>query len=311
MSKRKETFKETPDMVTCSVCGLKSHNISTHIKRIHKITTKEYIQSYNTPVCSESYSDTISSYTSGENNPGYQHGGRLSSLSDNFIHSDIVDKQAIIDKISKSNKENGNNSTTLEYWIKQGFTLEEAKEKLAERQSTFSLEKCIEKHGEEKGKEIWANRQQKWQKTLNDKSPEEIERINRAKMLNGLGYSKISQEIFWKIYEKISSHFDDVYFATLGKNNEKLEYGVASKEYFYISKAGPKFFFDFFIKSKNLIIEFDGDYWHGEARGNQERDKNRDEILKQEGFIVLHISERDYKSNPTHTLNKCLEFISG
>jgi len=27
---------------------------------------------------------------------------------------------------------------------------------------------------------------------------------------------------------------------------------------------GSKFFLDFYIKDNNKVIEFDGDYWHGE-----------------------------------------------
>lgn len=310
-NKRKEKFQEEPDMVVCEICGLKSHNISTHIKRIHKIDTEEYIKTYNKPVCSETYSNKISTFTSGEDNPGYQHGGKFSALSDKFIHTSTTNKQEVLEKISKSNRENGNNNTTTEFWIKQGFTPEEAKLKIAERQSTFSLEKCIAKHGEEKGRDIWNKRQEKWQNNLNSKPPEEIERITRAKMMNGLGYSKMSQELFWRVYELVREQYEDIYFATLGENNEKLDHGVSSKEYFYISPSGKKFFFDFLLKSKKLIIEFDGDYWHGEARGNQQRDKDRDQVLIQDGYKILHISERDYKKDPNRIISACLEFING
>ncbi len=60
-----------------------------------------------------------------------------------------------------------------EYWISNGYTEDEAILKVSEIQTTFSLEKCIDNHGVEKGTEIWQNRQDKWQKTLNDKSEEE------------------------------------------------------------------------------------------------------------------------------------------
>ncbi len=71
--------------------------------------------------------------------------------------------------------------TKIEYWLEKGYTEEEAKKKISERQSTFSKEKCIKKYGEEEGTKRWKERQDKWQKTLNNKSPEEIEEINKKK----------------------------------------------------------------------------------------------------------------------------------
>jgi hypothetical protein len=74
-----------------------------------------------------------------------------------------------------------NSIRCLEYWIDKGYNEEEAKNKVKESQSTFSLEKCIEKYGIIEGLEVWENRQEKWQTTLNSKTVEEIERINKNK----------------------------------------------------------------------------------------------------------------------------------
>lgn len=72
-------------------------------------------------------------------------------------------------------------TTNIEYWIKKGYTKEESKELLKDRQSTFSLEKCIQNHGEEQGIKVFNKRQDKWQNTLNSKSQEEIDYINSKK----------------------------------------------------------------------------------------------------------------------------------
>jgi hypothetical protein len=69
----------------------------------------------------------------------------------------------------------------VEFWLAKGQTLEEARESLAQHQTMFSKEKCIEKYGEEQGLLIWAERQQKWQETLNNKSDEEKKIINSKK----------------------------------------------------------------------------------------------------------------------------------
>lgn len=98
----------------------------------------------------------------------------------------------MLSNLAKEKAENHNNPLTIDYYTSRGFTEKEAKAKLKERQSTFSLEKCIERYGEEKGRKVFEARQEKWQNTLNSKPLEEIERINKAKMCDGRGYSWIS-----------------------------------------------------------------------------------------------------------------------
>jgi len=115
----------------------------------------------------------------GELNPFFNHGGKYSPLSDKFVGNSK--KEDVIKKISKSNKENGNNDCTVLYWTNKGYTKSEAKIKIGKRQSTFSLKKCIKKYGLEKGQEVFNQRQIKWQNTLNSKSIEETQIINRKK----------------------------------------------------------------------------------------------------------------------------------
>lgn len=70
---------------------------------------------------------------------------------------------------------------SIQYYIDQGMSLEDAKLALKERQSTFSLKKCIKKYGHKKGICIFQERQEKWQNTLKSKPKEEIYEINRKK----------------------------------------------------------------------------------------------------------------------------------
>jgi hypothetical protein len=57
-------------------------------------------------------------------------------------------------------------NTNVEYYINLGYDIETAKTMLSERQNTFTLDKCIQKHGEEVGNKIWKERQLNWQKEL-------------------------------------------------------------------------------------------------------------------------------------------------
>jgi hypothetical protein len=56
--------------------------------------------------------------------------------------------------------------TRIEYWLRLGYDLDTAKNLLKDRQRTFSLEKCVKKYGEEKGKQIFLERQTKWINSL-------------------------------------------------------------------------------------------------------------------------------------------------
>ena len=97
---------------------------------------------------------------------------------------------------------------------------------------------------------------------------------------------------------QLNGIFKEVFYAT--NNPEKKE----NNEYMVFDKnTREKFFLDFYIKDNNKVIEFDGDYWHGEKRGNKKREKEREEKLKALGFVnILHIRERDYKADPEKVL---------
>ena len=286
------------DYVECKICGFLGASLAIHLKK-HKINTEEYRSKYSAETACKNYLNKLSVAFSGENNPAWQHGGKLSPYSKNFLHKDRYDPSELAKKAAETSKKNGSNSTNIEYYLKRGYTQDEAEAALKERQTTFTIEKCIKKYGKEEGERIWHERQEKWQNTLNSKSPEEIERINRAKVSFN-GYSKLSQELFKSIHEQLGDV--KVYYATNGGTDK-------NSDYCYISNKKKVFFFDFYVPASNKIIEFDGDYWHGEKRGNQQRDRERDKRLIDDGFIILRIPEKDYNNDKKGTVAKCLNFL--
>lgn len=88
------------------------------------------------------------------------------------IKSFISEKQkhnsSVLSKNKFYNPEKYYDKTTsrIEYWIKKGYSNEDAKKLLSERQSTFSLKKCIEKYGEADGVKKFKDRQNKWISSL-------------------------------------------------------------------------------------------------------------------------------------------------
>lgn len=249
-------------------------------------------------------------------NPYYKHDGSLSPFSKDFNGYKGLFKKEIEKRISKATQfyRNDRQWNQVKFWTNHGYSEEEAKKIISEKQATFSLEKCIEKYGETEGRKKWKYRQIQWQNTLKSKPKEEIERINSLK---GKGhkyvkrsFSKISQNLFWKIYDIIKSDYKEIYFAT---NQTNLNNDFNNHEFEVLSNDElHRYYLDFYVKDNNKVIEFDGDYWHGEKRGNQERDRIREENLKQLGFIdIFHVKERDYNSNPEKVVEECLKFIRG
>lgn len=129
----------------------------------------------------------------------------------------------------------------------------------------------------------------------------EIDGINRydemiiKKIINFPGYSKISQKLFWGVFDG-NKGLGEMYFAEL------------NKEYmFYVHEKWCKVFsVDF--KCGNKIIEFDGDYWHSSDK-QKSIDKMRDSFLRERGYSILRITEMEFNNNNEKTINKCLKFL--
>ena len=81
-------------------------------------------------------------------------------------------------------------------------------------------------------------------------------------------------------------------------------------------------FFDFYIPSINLIIEIDGDYWHGnpdkykdeELKGHQKRARRVDEHKTKwallHGIPILRIWESDIRKRPKSVLEMLKEELN-
>lgn len=216
-----EKFKDAnpDDYVECQICGLRADHLGFH-PTVHGLTCDEYVKQYG-PLVSKTRSLSLS----GDKNPAYGHGGKFSPFSKNFIkYEDLSEderkERCLETKITatKSREDNGNITTRIEYFIKQGMTEDEAKQALSERQSTFNLQKCIEKYGEEAGRIRWQERQDTWQNTLNSKSDEERAEINKRKS------TKFN---FRELWNKDLTDPGWFYIINIGNSNYKI--GVTTK----------------------------------------------------------------------------------
>ena len=157
----------------------------------------------------------------GENNPGYQHGGKFSPFSKKFVgYSHLTEEEKeykvenLFERVSDFKKENPHlENTKIEYYLAQGMSEEEATSALSERQATFTLEKCVEKHGEVEGIRIWLDRQLRWQDALNNLPQEDRFAIIRKKSRGA-----------WKL---LSNYHTVGYVYLMGKG-DNYKFGITS-----------------------------------------------------------------------------------
>lgn len=202
-----------------------------------KLNSKEsFIERFGKEKGIEKWNKKIESFL-GEKNPGWQHNGRLSPWSEN---SKFYNKEAISKSII-TRKENNSYNTTLNFYIKQGYSEEQSKQLLSERQRTFTLEKCIQKYGVEEGTNIWQKRQDKWQKTINNKSDEEKIIINRKKGIDKEGnpHTYYNEKLCTKRPE-LSSIPTELYYVKLTKN-DKVFYKIGISKNGYKKRLGKVF----------------------------------------------------------------------
>ena len=98
----------------------------------------------------------------------------------------------------------------------------------------------------------------------------QTERISKLKE-NGV--SKISQELFWKVYEHLPDKCD-CYFSELNKE--------------ILLREDEKIYFPDFVY-KNKIIEYDGKYWHDE-----EKDVIRNNFYSKLGYKLLIVRSDEF-----------------
>lgn len=313
-------INDNEETITCRLCGEQCKRIyGIHMKNKHKgITTDDYKRMFpGAPITSpldkmstsknsgkhmkdEKYKKMFSKMFSGENNPNHKtktteiERKKRSPFSKEFVkYEDIENVEEHISKFAKEAIKDRIGSTTVEYFINKGYNEEKAQKMLSERQRTFSLEKCIEKFGIEKGKEVWQKRQEKWLKNY-----------------KSVNYSQISQDLFINLYNKLNENNfnEDVYFARL--NPETKEIHNENKNYEYRLKLEDSYILpDFFIPSLKLIIEFDGTYYHRNTPENKTRERQRNKKIRNSGYQVIHIKEIDYVKNKEKTVNSLIKTI--
>ncbi len=173
---------------------------------------------------------------------------------------------------------------TVEYWLKKGLTHEAAKSKVREVQVTNGLKYYIKKYGQ-RGEELFNSRIARW--------------------LNAPGNKQMTANRSKKSFEL---------FTQLGIGH----YGQDEKIVFGKRKNHRV---DFLYEKK--IIEYYGDYWHGNPKFYThdqfirkkkvadvwEHDAQKIKDLEDNGYSVLIVWENDYASDSDAVIKKCKDFV--
>jgi very-short-patch-repair endonuclease/predicted nucleic acid-binding Zn ribbon protein len=275
-------MKGNCDLVKCQVCDqeMSFGRIKRHITAQHKnITVDQYLKKYWSTLplhqpCEVCGDNIVYKYKtcSKECRHKLEHGHKGKSKPKGFMSEEHKLK------LSKSHigKPGGfkNHKHSEEYKIKKSKELMGKQIHLGHKHSEDT--KSIQS---QKRKEWYSNGNEPWTKT-HPHTSETIEKIFKKRKMNKL--------------EKFVSYI-------LDKNNIQYIYQ------FFLSKDGVCKSYDFKIKDTNILLEIDGDYWHGgpsldkhfykldEVRDNDEFKKI---FAESNGFRLIRIWESEIYKDP-------------
>ena len=283
----------------CLECGMKFANniaLGIHISQKH-FTSEEYYIKFLKKTEEEGFCKWCNTPTSFNSiQEGYNKFCYNTSCNINYYNKYENRHESCGDAISKGLIESQNLPNQIGYWTKKGYSEEQAKALVSERQTTNTVEKimkrekCDKDEATEKRKEIT----KKWLASFPKQN-----------------YSNVSQELFWHIHENIKNDYKEIHFATI-LNGDKVSDGT-NNEYRIKTHVTVRAL-DFYVKDVNRVIEFNGSYWHSTASRDVnysvDRDiKRNEEIKKTLNCDLMVVNELDYYDNKSKVIEECINFI--
>lgn len=139
-------------------------------------------------------------------------------------------------------------------------------------------------------------------------------RKNRKKLSGrpNSSLSKTSKKAYWKGYKRPNKETKP----EKGFRDILSEMNVP----FRMQHNVKKFLFDFYLPDHNLLIEVDGDYWHGNPekfpdpssmqRKNRRRDRLKAKIAMEQGYKVIRFWESEINDNPSDVKRQLEEYLN-
>jgi hypothetical protein len=166
----------------------------------------------------------------------------------------------------------------------------------------FSLPWFIKKYGDVEGNIKYCERSENTSKKSY---------FRKYNLSNKNNWSPISQELFWKICEKLTVKYNKIYF---GEFNHEFSCGIHACN------------FDFVVEDVKKIIEFNGDKFHANPQKYKSSDiplkfinRKAEDIWKEDeikiqkakdgGYDIKIVWESEYIENKENVILKCVNFI--
>ena len=290
------------DYIKCKICDSTVYDsISTIHLKMHKITLDQYKEKFpGEPTTPLKKSERIS----GSLNPGFNHGGKFSPFSENFIGcKDSAEKAKQKAKLSK---ENNVKPKTLEWAKKRGMTEQQYKDFIDN--NSYSRKSLVKKYGEEEGNRKRDEMTKKWQNTLKSKSKDEQLSIikKRTAHLSSKEKSRTS-----KPENGVADFFSNIL-------KEEPQRQVR-----FVDEKNSKVYYVDFLFPEKIIVEFNGDYFHANPKIYTKdskilrkkaseiwlRDKNKKDFFESSGYVYYVVWESDWKKNKEETEKNLKEIL--
>jgi very-short-patch-repair endonuclease len=206
-----------------------------------------------------------------------------------------------------------------------------------------TLENCIRKHGDEKGKEVFENYRvlQAYTNTKEHLGEERYNKINRLKShtyevyLERYGSHEAAIQHLEMYAERnkigfVSKNSQELcrYVDSILSEEETSYYSNKNKEYVICCSSGI-FAYDFTCTTLQFIIEYDGDHFHANPKIYKPSDRmkvrgltklkaeeiwERDRIkqnaaIEHRGYDVIRVWESDWLENNEQTKQRLLEYV--
>ena len=281
-------MKGNCDIIKCQICKqeMSFGRIKNHIKVQHKnINVDQYIKQYWSTLplhqpCKVCEDKIVYKYKtcSKECRGKLEHSQKGKSKPEGFMnekHKSKISKSKIGIIVSKETGDKISKSS-------KGISRNKGKTPmLGKKQSNFQKQRVKERFDK-----YYSEGNEPWTKT-NSHTPETIEKIFSKRPMN-------------KLEEFVSSILD--------KNNMKYHF-----QFFLKNKEGVCKLYDFKIKDTDILIEIDGDYWHGgpslekhffKLEEVKQNDLFKDQLAKDNGFKLIRIWESDIYNEPNIIIEK-------
>ena len=203
-----------------------------------------------------------------------------------FDHSSETQRKRALISSKKTKGSTEHSIRSMGYWIKKGFEIEEAKEKIASIQRTNTLENYVQKYGTI-GEQKFNERKDNWKKKMSDPIIGKKRSLGLRRYVERYGPIVGEQKYIQMRIERNkktsigkasveSLQALDSILEILERNNIKFYLGVKNnKEWFiYNNEYSKCFFYDLTIPTLSLIIEYHGEGFHPNPSWSPEKLNN-------------------------------------